>query len=133
MRIFLDASFIIYLNVDVPDNLAEKIDALYKQLITNNKLYTDVLVLDEVIHVSRKKYKVPYSETINMLDEIVIPYVEVLPIGLMEYLKAKENMLKYNLKPSDAIHLAVIENNGLQAIVTEDEDFDRIPIKRIWF
>ena len=133
MRIFLDASFIIYLNVDVPDNLAEKIDALYKQLITNNKLYTDVLVLDEVIHVSRKKYKVPYSETINMLDDIVIPYVEVLPIGLMEYLKAKENMLKYNLKPSDAIHLAVIENNGLQAIVTEDEDFDRITIKRIWF
>ncbi len=133
MRIFLDASFIIYLNVDVPDNLAEKIDALYKQLITNNKLYTDVLVLDEVIHVSRKKYKVPYSETINMLDDIIIPYVEVLPIGLMEYLKAKENMLKYNLKPSDAIHLAVIENNGLQAIVTEDEDFDRIPIKRIWF
>lgn len=132
MRIFLDASFIIYLNVDVPDNLAEKIDALYKQLITNNKLHTDVIVLDEVIHVSRKKYKVPYSETINMLDDIIIPYVEVLPIGLMEHLKAKENMLKYNLKPSDAIHLAVIENNGLQAIVTEDEDFDRIPIKRIW-
>jgi len=133
MRIFLDASFIIYLNVDVSDYLAEKIDALYRQLMTNDKLYTDVLVLDEVIHVSRKKYKVPYSETINMLDEIVIPYVEVLPIGLMEYLKAKENMLKYNLKPSDAIHLAVIENNGLQAIVTEDEDFDRITIKRIWF
>ena len=133
MRIFLDASFIIYLNVDVSDYLAEKIDALYRQLMTNDKLYTDVLVLDEVIHVSRKKYKVPYSETINMLDDIIIPYVEVLPIGLMEYLKAKENMLKYNLKPSDAIHLAVIENNGLQAIVTEDEDFDRIPIKRIWF
>ena len=133
MRIFLDASFIIYLNVDVSDYLAEKIDALYRQLMTNDKLYTDVLVLDEVIHVSRKKYKVPYSETINMLDDIIIPYVEVLPIGLMEYLKAKENMLKYNLKPSDAIHLAVIENNGLQAIVTEDEDFDRITIKRIWF
>ena len=132
MRIFLDASFIIYLNVDVPDHLAEKIDALYKQLVANGKLYTDVLVLDEVIYVSRKKYKVPYSETINMLDEIVIPYVEVLPIGLMDYLKAKENMLKYNLKPSDAIHLAVIENNGLQAIVTEDADFEDIPIKRIW-
>ncbi|WP_324735669.1 type II toxin-antitoxin system VapC family toxin [Thermococcus sp. SY098] len=132
MRIFLDASFIIYLNVDVPDSLAEKIDALYKQLITGNKLYTDVLVLDEVIHISKKKYKVSYSETIDMLNEIIIPYVEVLPIGLMEYLKAKENILRYNLKPSDAIHLAVIENNGIQAIVTEDEDFDKIPIKRIW-
>ncbi|CAB50206.1 type II toxin-antitoxin system VapC family toxin [Pyrococcus abyssi] len=132
MKIFLDASFIIYLNVDVPDSLAEKIDALYEQLITSSKLYTDVLVIDEVIHVSRKKYKVPYSKTIEMLDDIVIPYVEVLPIGLMEYLKAKENILKYNLKPSDAIHLAVIENNGIQAIVTEDEDFDRVPIKRIW-
>ncbi len=95
-------------------------------------MYTDVLVLDEVIYISKRKYGVPYEETIKFLDDVILPTVEILPIGLEEYLKAKENILKYNLKPSDAIHLAVIENNGLQAIVTEDKDFQKVPIKVIW-
>ena len=129
MKIFLDASFLVYLNIDIAE--AEKIDNLFKSLL-KEELYTDVLVLDEVIYISKRKYGVPYKETINFIDDIVLPTVEILPIGLEEYLKAKENILKYNLKPSDAIHLAVIENNGLQAIVTEDRDFQRVPVKVIW-
>jgi len=45
---------------------------------------------------------------------------------------SKLRRTSYNLKPSDAIHLAVIENNGLQAIVTEDREFERVPIRVIW-
>lgn len=86
----------------------------------------------QIIYISKRKYGIPYEETIRFLDDVILPIVEILPIGLEEYLKAKENILKYNLKPSDAIHLAVIENNGLQAIVTEDKDFQRVPIKVIW-
>jgi len=129
MKIFLDASFLVYLNVDIVE--AEKIDDLFESLLKED-LYTDVLVLDEVIYISKRKYGIPYEETIRFIDDIILPIVEILPIGLEEYLKAKENILKYNLKPSDAIHLAVIENNGLQAIVTEDKDFQRVPIKVIW-
>lgn len=131
MRIFLDASFLVYLLIKTPE-IAERIVRLYAELTEEHELYTDALVLDEVIHVSKKKYRIFYESSIKFIDEYILPYVDVLPIGLMEYLKAKENMLKYNLKPSDAIHLAVIENHGLQAIVTEDEDFERVPIKRIW-
>jgi len=129
MKIFLDASFLVYLNIDIPE--AEKIDNLFKSLL-KEELYTDVLVMDEVIYISKRKYGIPYEETVRFLDDLILPIVEILPIGLEEYLKAKENILKYNLKPSDAIHLAVIENNGLQAIVTEDKDFHRVPIKVIW-
>ena len=129
MRIFLDASFLVYLNIDVAE--AEKIDELFRILLKED-LYTDVLVLDEVIYISKRKYGVPYDETIKLLDDIILPNVEILPIRIDEYLKARENILKYNLKPSDAIHLAVIENNGIQAIVTEDRDFRRVPIKVIW-
>jgi len=123
MKIFLDASFLVYLNIDVAE--AEKIDELFKSLLKED-LYTDVLVLDEVIYISKRKYGVPYDETIKLLDDVI------LPIRIDEYLKARENILKYNLKPSDTIHLAVIENNGIQAIVTEDKDFQRVPIKVIW-
>jgi len=129
MKIFLDASFLVYLNVDILE--AEKIDDLFRSIL-KERLYTDVLVLDEVLYISRKKYGIPYNETIKFLDDVILSTVEILPIGFEEYLKAKENISKYNLKPSDAVHLAVIENNGLQAIVTEDKDFQKVPIKVMW-
>lgn len=132
MRIFLDASFLIYLLIKTPE-IAERLVRFYAKLIEEHELYTDVLVLDETIYVSKKKYKISYGSSIKFIDNYVLPYVEVLTIGAMEYLKAKENILKHKLKPSDAIHLAVIENHGLQAIVTEDEDFEDIPVKKIWF
>ena len=126
MKIFLDSSFLIYLNTG-----NEKITKLFEQIL-NEKLYTDVLVLNEVIYISKKKYNISYEETIEFLDELISSVIEVLPITLEDYLKARENILKYNLKPSNAIHLAVIENNGIQAIVTEDTDFYKVPIKVIW-
>ncbi|MEM2843174.1 MAG: type II toxin-antitoxin system VapC family toxin, partial [Candidatus Bathyarchaeia archaeon] len=43
-------------------------------------------------------------------------------------------LLKYSLKPSDAIHLATIEKTGAHHIVSENKDFDKIKeVKRIWF
>ncbi len=132
MKIFIDASLIVYLNVKLPEDESRIIEDFWLDLIYNNNLYTNVLVLDEVIYVSRKKYGVGYSDTVELIDRAVIPYTNILSIGIDEYIKAKELMLKYNLKPSDAIHAATIINNGLQAIATEDDDFDKVGIKRIW-
>ena len=116
---------LIYLNIDIPE-----IDELFEQLLKED-LYTDVLVIDKVIYISKRKYNVPYEETIKFIDDLILPVAEILPISLEDYLKARE-ILKYNFKPSDAIHLTVIENNSLQAIVTEDKDFKRVPVKVIW-
>ncbi len=132
MKIFVDASLIIYLNVGLPDEEAELIDSFWLNLVSNNTLYTNVLVFDEAIYVSKKKYDVDYSDTIELIDKAIIPYVNILPLDVDEYVKAKELMKKYKLKPSDALHVATIINNGLQAIATEDQDFDKIGIKRIW-
>ncbi len=37
-----------------------------------------------------------------------------------------------NVHRRDALHAAVIRNNGLQAIVSENDKFDRLPLKRLW-
>lgn len=95
-------------------------------------LYKDVLALDEAIYVSKKKYGIDVKDTIVFIDNIILPYVEILSLGNMEYLRAREYILKYNLKPSDALHMAVIDNYNLQAIATEDSDYDRTHVKRIW-
>ena len=132
MRVFVDASLLVYLNVRMPEEEAKLIEKFWLDLVENHLLFTNVLVLDEVIYVSKKKYGVEYVETLEFIDKAVLPYVEILPIGLNEYLRAKELMSKYGLKPSDSIHAATVETQGLQAIATEDEDFDETGIKRIW-
>ncbi len=91
-----------------------------------------MLVLDGVAYVSKGKYGVDYSDTVDFIDRAVLPYVDILPVGLNEYLRARELMIRYGLKPSDSIHAATIENHGLQAIASEDEDFDKVQIKRLW-
>ncbi len=132
MKVFVDASLLIYLNVKMPEDEAKLIEDFWLNLLLNNLLYTNVLVLDEVIYVSKRKYDVSPEDTIAFIDKAVLPYVDVLSIGLNEYLRAKELMVKYGLKPSNSIHVATIENYGLQAVATEDEDFEKVGIKRLW-
>ena len=116
----------------MPMDEARVIENFWLDLILNHSLYTNILVLDEVIYVSKRRYNVGYNDTIEFIDRAIIPYINLVPIGLEEYVKAKDIMRKYKLKPSDAIHVATVINNGLQAIASEDADFDKIGIKRIW-
>jgi len=132
MRLFIDTNLFVYLNSNIDDDLAKRLDAFYADLVGDDEVYTNVLVLDELIHVSKRKYGVSHSETLSFIEDVILPSVRILPITLNDYLTAKEIILKYSLRPSDALHAAVIQNNGLQAIVSEDEDFDRLPLKRLW-
>ncbi len=131
MKVFLDASLLIYLNIPLKEAEAKLIESFYRSLL-DEELYTDVLVLDEVIYVSERKYKVKVGETLEFIDRAVLPYVEVLPLTLEEYLRAKKHILEYGLPPSDALHLAVMDSNGIGVIATEDADFDKTHVKRLW-
>ncbi len=126
--IFLDANFLIYLNSGVSE-----VKEYYIKLLTYESLFSDPLVIDEVIYVSKKKYGVKYCDTIEFLDEIVLKYLTVLPITTKEYERAKEIMRKYSVKPSDAFHIAVMLNNSINVILSEDKELDKVAeIKRIW-
>jgi predicted nucleic acid-binding protein len=126
--IFLDANFIIYLNLGV-----KEVVNFYIKVLQEDRLALDPLVIDEVIYVSKKKYNVNFNDTISFLDEIVLPNSLILPIRKEDYDKAKELILQYNLKPSDAFHVAIMLNNSISKIISEDKDFDRIKeIERLW-
>jgi len=131
MRVFIDAPLLIYLNIPLEQDEEKKIENFYRKLL-KEELFTDMLVIDEVIYVSKKKYKIPINETIDFFDQAVLPFIRILPITEYEYVNFKKYILKYNLKPSDAIHLSVIDNNKIQVIVTEDREFDKTHIKRLW-
>ena len=133
MKAFIDANLLIYLNTVKNKVIRAGYERLYFDVLRSYKLVTDVLVLDEAIFVSRKKYNVPYDVTLNFIEGAVLPYVEIMPLGEEEYVEASRIILKYGLKPSNSLHAAVMFQNKVKVVVSEDDDFDKVNgLKRIW-
>jgi predicted nucleic acid-binding protein len=132
VRVFLDANLLIYLNTATEDTRRSYED-FYTELAANNRLYTDVLVLDELLYISRKRYNVPYPVTAEFIDDVVLPFTEILPLGLSEYHASAEMIEEARLKPSDALHLASMRLNSIETIASEDQELDKASkINRVW-
>jgi len=133
MKIFIDANLLIYLNTLKILDKRRMYENFYLELLSKYKAYTDALVLDEVIYVSSRRYKAPYKTSIEFINSIVLPFVEILPLGETEYKKAAEILEKHQIKPSDALHLATMTLHNISKIASEDREFDKIDgITRIW-
>ncbi len=133
MRVFIDAPLLIYLNAARSPELRRTYEDFYIDLLSGNRAFSDALVLDEVIYVSQRKYNVPYELTLEFIDSIVLPYVKLLPIGADEFGKASEVLRAHRINPSDALHLGAMMLSGIENIVSEDKEFDKISgIRRMW-
>ncbi len=133
MRIFIDTPLLVYLNTLTDPRDKILYENYYLDLLSKYKAYTDVLVLDELIYVSKKKYGIPYELSIEFIEAIVLPYINILELGEEEYEHASKLMIEYKLKPSDSLHIGAMLNNGINVIVSEDKEFDKIKqIKRVW-
>ncbi len=133
MRIFIDANLLIYLNTLTAEDTRRTYENFYINLAVENRMYTDVLVLDEVIHISGKRYSVPYTTTLNFIESIILPYITILPLGEDEYNEAAKIIEEYHTKPSDALHIGAMKTNDIRVIASEDKELDKIEgIRRIW-
>ena len=130
-KLFLDANLVIYLNTMTGDERST-IDQFFKDLL-RDRLFINLLVLDEALYISRSRYRVPYAVTMNFLRRALLPYTEIIPIA-EEDLKATERyLIEYDIKPSDAIHLATMDKAGITSIISEDKELDKVKgINRIW-
>ena len=133
MKAFIDANFLIYLNTLRDRYALSLFENFFEELLAEHVLFTDILVLDEVLYVSRSKYRVPYPITIKLLNKLIPKYISLTPLTLKEYVKAVEVIERYDLKPSDAIHAATCIVNNIKYIVSEDQEFDKVEgIERLW-
>lgn len=127
---YLDANFFIHLHGDngPKGEVARKI---LQRIVKGEKAQTSALTFDEVMWVLRRAEK---SEEIRgILEETyATPHLEILDVTADIPLKALDIMEKYNLRPRDAFHLALMHKHNIKILVSEDADFERIPsIKRI--
>ncbi len=90
------------------------------------KLISDAEVLQEILH---RYAAIGRLDAIQPAFDAVLGLVdEVFPIELENVERAKTILLgKYRLSARDAIHLAVMEQRGIEQILSFDRGFDRYP------
>jgi hypothetical protein len=90
------------------------------------RLVTDAEVLQEILHrfgaIQRRDAIQPaFNALLGVVDE-------VLPVDRIAVERAKEIVLGYTgLSARDAVHLAVMENHGIDRILSFDSGFDQFP------
>jgi uncharacterized protein len=111
----------------IPHPLKIEAQRLVDRLISERqRLVTDAEVLQEILHryASTNRYydiQPAYDALLNIADE-------VLPIDRPVLERAKQIVLGYQrFSARDAIHLAVMQQHGIQRILSFDTGFDGFP------
>jgi uncharacterized protein len=100
--------------------------ALDTAISRRDRLVTDVEVLQEILHrytaIGRPRAIQPaFDAILGIVDE-------VFPVDLSGVERAKRIVLgDYGLSARDALHLAVMEGEGVTRILSFDTGFDRYP------
>ncbi|MDA4112089.1 MAG: type II toxin-antitoxin system VapC family toxin [Thaumarchaeota archaeon] len=131
MPVYLDANFFIIYNFD-PTARGEAARSILERIMKGSlRAMTSALALDEVMWVIMKNMKHELLretiEDIFAIENLVVKDVfSSTPLDALDYIE------KYDLKPRDAFHVALMKSAGLNEIVSDDRDFDRVKgIKRI--
>jgi predicted nucleic acid-binding protein len=106
-----------------------KIDArrlLERAVADGLRLVTDTEVLQEILH---RYVAIARRDAIQPCFDLMLEIVdEVLPVELDTVQRAREIVLgRSELTARDAIHLAVMEGNGIGEILSFDRHFDGLP------
>ncbi len=131
MDVFVDSNLLVYLNANLPDEEAEALEEFLAYLLRSHDLYTNQLAVREFSYISAQ-YGLSLVGIHEIVGRIVLPFIEELPLDRDVFALARLYMLRYGLRASDSVHAATIDLYGLQAVASDDEDFDRSGIRRIW-
>lgn len=99
---------------------------LEEAVIRGDRLVTDVEVLQEILH---RYVAIRRREAIQPAFDVLLGIVdEIMGIDTTDVHVAKDVVLGgYGLSARDALHLAVMNRHGVEAIMSFDAGFDRYP------
>lgn len=124
--ILVDSNIPMYL-VGMPSPLKTDSQRLLERLVSQRqRLVTDVEVFQEILH---RYAAIDRRHDIQLAIDALLGVVdEVLAVDLAVVERAKQIVLGYRrLSARDAVHLAVMERNGIDQILSFDAGFDGFP------
>jgi hypothetical protein len=96
--------------------------------VTSSLTLYETLVIIAGLTGRSLKDKAFTEDVINSITRIKSLTIE--PLKPEDFVKALDLMKEYNLDFEDSIHLAAATRTGVQEILSNDKDFDVVPIKR---
>jgi predicted nucleic acid-binding protein len=129
--IFVDSNVPMYLVGSPHPNKIAAEQAVAALIERQEKLVSNTEVFQEILH---RYAAIGRLDAIQAAFDAVLGLIdEVFPIELENVERAKTILLgKYRLSARDAIHVAVMEQRGIQRILSFDQGFDRYPhVQRI--
>jgi uncharacterized protein len=100
--------------------LLEKFTSERQRLVTDAEVLQEILLRFGAIQ-RRDAIQPAFNALLGVVDE-------VLPVDRIAVERAKEIVLGYTgLSTRDAVHLAVMENHGIDRILSFDSGFDQFP------
>jgi predicted nucleic acid-binding protein len=154
-RIFIDTNIFFYQIVKLP-TFWEPCEAFLERVKARElEAFTSVAVLNELLYklvlaevaqregipdhqafgfISHNPKVLGELKTYGSMDKLeAIPNLSVLEVGAADFLRSRDFMKSYHLLPSDALHLAVMERQGIEQLASNDKAFRRLPsIKVYW-
>jgi len=130
--IFVDSNVPMYLVGSPHPNKVASEQTLAALIARQEKLVSDAEVLQEILH---RYAAIERFDAIQPAFDALLGLVDELFPSELENVQGPKTILlgKYELSARDAIHLAVMEQRGVQRILSFDQGFDRYPnVRRIW-
>ena len=124
--ILIDSNIPMYL-IGAPHRHKSDAQQLLEKLLSERaRLVTDAEVLQEILH---RYTAIERLDAIQPAFEALLGVVDqVLPIDLAAVERAKEILLgSRRLSARDCLHLAVMEQHGIETILSFDTGFDGFP------
>lgn len=85
----------------------------------------DTELLQEVLHHFWSRGR--HQDGLEMFDRLVVGFPDPIPITIAEARSARDVLAEYpRLQTRDAVHAAVVLNEGLEGIISADRGFDEI-------
>jgi predicted nucleic acid-binding protein len=124
--ILIDSNIPMYLVGGPHPNKANAERLLEKLTLERQRLVTDAEVLQEILH---RYAAIDRRDAIQPAFDAILRVVdEVLAIDQTVAERAKQIVLGYRqLSARDAVHLAVMEKNGIELILSFDAGLDTFP------
>ncbi|HEY4660573.1 MAG TPA: type II toxin-antitoxin system VapC family toxin [Terriglobales bacterium] len=124
--ILVDSNIPMYLVGGPHPNKANAERLLEKLTLERQRLVTDAEVLQEILH---RYASIDRRDAIQPAFDAILRVVdEVFSVDQTVAERAKQIVLGYRqLSARDAVHLAVMEKNGIQRILSFDAGFDTFP------
>lgn len=129
--IFIDSNIPMYLVGAAHPHKADAQRLLERCIAERARLVTDVEVLQEIldryVHIDRRDAIKP------AFDAILAVVEEIYPIEVIDVERARAIVgVKKGLSARDALHVAIMERNGIRRILTFDSGFEIAGIQRIF-